>query len=223
MNARKSTGGLRPGDPDKVRCRHLRRVLQDPELSNATLQRLIDAAKDALDAEPSEKDIIERAVEIHFSAQRSGSGGSNAERKRPAEPSGSGGGGGGGHGGGGDHDGPAAQRQRVDAPRRREWVYILVHDVELSDSGSDYFRSDMHEATPSRDTAIVSVHSSYEGAARAAAEFVCDEWPKSASLFEDDETFDFDWIRKGFFVHEGDSHHDGCDERVWIQKHELQA
>ena len=73
--------------------------------------------------------------------------------------------------------------------------------------------------TPSTTTTIVSVHGSYEGAARAAEDFVCDQWPRRASAFEED---DFDWTGDGFRVDEGDSHHEGCDERVWIQEQELQ-
>ena len=69
-------------------------------------------------------------------------------------------------------------------------VYILIHDMEPSDSGSDFRRASF---LPNRfDTDIIGVYSSYQKAKRAAEKYM------STNLGVDDFDEDIDWLGDGW-------------------------
>ena len=143
---------------DKAKCRALRAVIQQPETSNAELQRFLDQAAASLN-NASDEEIMNHAAELFFDKQNSSGRASSSAAassaassaaasaassgKRPAPPS----------------SGPGK-------------VWLVVHDKEPQDSGSDYRYS---STLPQRqDTEIVSAHATYNGAARAAAAYCLD-------------------------------------------------
>ena len=92
-------------------------------------------------------------------------------------------------------------------------VYILIHDKEPQDSGSDYRLSQM---TPARqDTEIIGVFSSYNKAERAAENYVRRKfsvsWDELDEICWDDEG----WYRMAESSWEG-------DDRVYIEDHEVE-
>ena len=99
-----------------------------------------------------------------------------------------------------------SKRQRTDNHgSSKERVFLVIHDREPQDSGSDYRYS---STLPNRqDTEVLSVHKSYEKAARAAQEYVLDTFDGAEELecdLDDDEEvnafFDgYDWKGEGFY------------------------
>jgi hypothetical protein len=114
---------------------------------------------------------------------------------------------------------PLAKRSRPSQ------VYIVIHDQEPQDSGSDKNCSCF---VPSRqDTKIVGVFYSYADAAYCASEYVQDDlWAiDDGGEGEDDETDDFflsnvDWTGIGYFRQE-ERFADERNDRVHIQTHNV--
>lgn len=108
-------------------------------------------------------------------------------------------------------------------------MWLVVHDKEPQDSGSDYRYS---STLPQRqDTEIVSAHATYNGAARAAAAYCLDnellgacEDATEDDMEDDDFVLGFDWTGAGMYRPErewagaGDN-----DDRVCVVEKELQA
>lgn len=93
-------------------------------------------------------------------------------------------------------------------------VYVLIHEMEPSDSGSDFRRASF---LPSRfDTDIVGVYSSYRNAKKAAEKYV------STNLGVDVE--EIDWLGDGWEDSEfsGDPSVIGPSvARVYVEQHDL--
>lgn len=119
------------------------------------------------------------------------------------------------------------QRRRTSRPSR---VFVVIHDKEPQDSGSDHNRSAF---LPSRqDTVIVGIFYEYDSAARAAGEYVRDTF----DIYEDEEEeggdggndddsdeesiaplSHIDWRSEGWFRQE-ESDANECDDRVHIME-----
>ena len=97
-------------------------------------------------------------------------------------------------------------------------VFIIIHDKEPQDSGSDHVYS---AALPMReDTKIVGVYYEYADAARAAKDYVANEFGVN---YDDENEFnaplgEIDWREQGWFRQEMESSNDN-DDRVHIQEH----
>jgi hypothetical protein len=106
---------------------------------------------------------------------------------------------------------------------RPSQVYIVIHDKEPQDSGSDYNYSSF---LPSRqDTQIIGVYFSYADAACSAAQYVVDEFGVDDEKDEDEDSDDglmssVDWTKEGWFRRE-ESDANECDDRVHIQQHDV--
>ena len=104
-------------------------------------------------------------------------------------------------------------------------VYVVIHDKEPQDSGSDYNYSNF---LPSRqDTTIIGVFYEYSSAARVAGEYVRDTWcdDDEESNEDDDEKSmaplsHIDWQGEGWFRQETCDANE-CDDRVHIQRHQV--
>ncbi len=117
------------------------------------------------------------------------------------------------------------QRRRTTAPQhdvaRPSNVYIVIHDKEPQDSGSDYHYS---STLPSRqDTKIIGVFYEYSSAALAAEDYVREEFCIDEDEEDDEDEGPFsgiDWQGEGWFrPEEWDANE--CDVRVHIQCHRV--
>lgn len=71
-------------------------------------------------------------------------------------------------------------------------IFVVVHDQEPSDSGSDFRRA---STLPSRfDTEIIGLYSSYRKAKRAAKKYLASELDVDEGDIEDD----IDWLGDGW-------------------------
>ncbi|KAL7497366.1 hypothetical protein ACHAWT_006378 [Skeletonema menzelii] len=117
------------------------------------------------------------------------------------------------------------QRRRTTAPQsvtRPSNVYIVIHDKEPQDSGSDYRYSSM---LPSRqDTTIVGVFYEYSSATRAAEVYVrnqfCYDEDEEGSDEDEGPFIGIDWQGEGWFRQE-ECDANECDDRVHIQSHRV--
>ena len=97
----------------------------------------------------------------------------------------------------------SSKRQRTGGSSSSK-VFLVIHDREPQDSGSDYhYSSFLHNR---QDTDVLSVHRSYDGAARAAREYVLCNWGEFEDLPDADdedgvnEYFDgYKWTGEGFY------------------------
>ena len=120
------------------------------------------------------------------------------------------------------------QRQRQRTESRPSSVYVVIHDKEPDDSGSDYNYS---AHLPDRqDTTIVGIFYEYHSAARAAGEYVRDELCQGDEE-EDDEGDDddaeshapfsyIDWRGEGWYQEEC-YESGGTHDRIHIQVHQV--
>jgi hypothetical protein len=119
-----------------------------------------------------------------------------------------------------NHQEGRRQRQRTTRPLPSS-VYVVIHDKEPQDSGSDYRRSAF---LPSRqDTKIVGIFYDYSSAARAAADYVVDEFCLD---YDEDESDDgdrlghIDWMDEGWYREE-ECDANECNDRVHIENHQV--
>jgi hypothetical protein len=132
------------------------------------------------------------------------------------------------------------QRQETNGSALPTKVYIVIHDKEPQDSGSDYRHSMF---LPShQDTDIIGVFRNYKDAAYAAGEYVVENWDVEDEDDDDDdddgdeeESGDkngnnnklkpplsyIDWMEDGWYREE-DNDANECHDRVHIQEHVLQ-
>jgi hypothetical protein len=110
---------------------------------------------------------------------------------------------------------PPAKRSRPSQ------VFIVIHDKEPQDSGSDYNHSAF---LPSRqDTKIVGVYYRYEDAACSAKDYVEGKFGIYDDEDEDDDSdsgplSNVDWTGEGWFRRE-ESDANECNDRVHIREH----
>lgn len=118
------------------------------------------------------------------------------------------------------------QRKRQKTSNSRpKVVYVVIHDKEPQDSGSDYRLSSF---LPTRqDTEIVGIYYNYSDAARAAGEYViglgfCDVDEDSNVDESDDEgpLSYIDWRAEGWYRQEQCDGNE-CHDRIHIQKHDV--
>lgn len=114
------------------------------------------------------------------------------------------------------------QRKRKKTSSRPKSVYVVIHDKEPQGSGSDYhdrFLSDR------QDTEIVGIYYKYSDAAKAAGEYVMEEFDLDEDPDEDESDDEgplshIDWEDEGWFREE-ESDANECNDRVHIQKHDV--
>ena len=125
-----------------------------------------------------------------------------------------------------DENGPKAERpssrhERRRAERRPDHVYVLIHDKEPQDSGSDYRRSFF--IASKEETEIIGIYYSYDDACRAAEAYIREtfatkyhamEGADPENPFEDIGWDDDGWFRYSEVSYEG-------DDRVHIEEHRV--
>ena len=222
MSTLRKTGGARdPANIDKSSCRKLRTLIQQPEMTNWELQDLLDEAEAR---QSDEDDLVSTAASLFYERQdrQNAANGvtsataSSSAGKRPAPapaPS----------------SNPPQQRQRMALAAFQEKIWLVIHDREPQDSGSDY---NFSAGLPARqDTKVVSAHKTYNGAARAAAQYVLDnelisdETDATEDDMEDDAfVLAFDWMGEGVYRPEREMAGPGDDDdRVTVMEKDLEV
>lgn len=126
--------------------------------------------------------------------------------------------------------GPPQKRRKSVYAARPSRVYVVIHDKEPQESGSDYVYNDM---LPSKqDTKIVGIYYDYKDACEAAWEYV-----KCTFGIDDEDEDDDDsdsenqfsqaggiyWSDEGWVQeHDPDKCHQRCDDRVHVQEHTVE-
>lgn len=117
----------------------------------------------------------------------------------------------------------SSQRRRTAAAARPNRVYIVIHDKEPQDSGSDYRYSAFLASR--QDTIIVGVYYDYNNACHAAGDYVRETFDMYEDEDDDDsdsedQFSDVDWEGDGWFRRE-ECDANECDDRVHIQEHRV--
>lgn len=121
------------------------------------------------------------------------------------------------------------QREAKRRSVRPSKVFVVIHDKEPPDAGSDYRRGPVFISIPARqNTLIVGLYYDYADAARAAGQYVQGEfdvryWEK---YIDDDEEDVFEApLTRISWMHEGwrrqEICYDECSDRVHIQEHSV--
>ena len=120
----------------------------------------------------------------------------------------------------------SSKRQRTDDGHAQpNEIFLVIHDKEPQDSGSDYAYSSF--LPNRRDTEIVSAHKTLAGAKRGARKYVLDNFESDLGIrdLEDDDEVDgyfcgYDWKGKGFYREECCDAND-CHDRVHVMEKRL--
>ena len=115
------------------------------------------------------------------------------------------------------------QRKRKKTSSRPKSVYVIIHDKEPQDSGSDHHRSSFLPAR--QDTEIVGIYYDYTEAVSAAEEYVMEEFDVDEDSDDDGSDGEgplshIDWEEEGW-LREEELDANECNDRVHIQKHDV--
>lgn len=105
----------------------------------------------------------------------------------------------------------SSQGRRTAATPRPSRVYVVIHDKEPQDSGSDYRYSAFLASR--QDTEIVGVYYDFSNACRAAGDYV-------RKTFDVHRLSGIDWEEDGWFRQEDYSANE-CHDRVHVQEHRV--
>ena len=116
---------------------------------------------------------------------------------------------------------PSSKHDRRRAERRPDKVFVVIHDKEPQDSGSDYRKSFF--IASKEDTEIVGIYYKYKDACRAAEEYIRETFPTKDHVmegydpenpFEDIGWDDDGWLKYAELSYEG-------DDRVHVEEHSV--